>query len=110
MPAGGAAPVVTEADPPPRPAAPPDEFTLTPSMPHAEWKALVAATVERIDASEFEKVVLARRIDIAANRPFVITDVLDRLVALYPSCMVFSIHGFIGASPELLHRPGGRLP
>ncbi len=75
VPAGGAAPVVTEADPPPRPAAPPDEFTLTPSMPHAEWKALVAATVERIDASEFEKVVLARRIDIAANRPFVITDV-----------------------------------
>ena len=78
-------------------------------MPHAEWEALVAATVERIDASEFEKVVLARRIDIAANRPFVITDVLDRLVALYPSCMVFSVHGFIGASPELLIAREGDL-
>ncbi len=83
-------------------AEPPDEFSLTPSLPHSEWKALVAATVERIAAHEFEKVVLARRIDIAANRPFVVGDVLARLVALYPSCMVFSVDGFIGASPELL--------
>jgi menaquinone-specific isochorismate synthase len=101
-PAFRASPVLTPAAPLARPAAPPDEFTLTPSMPHAEWKALVAATVDRINARDFEKVVLARRIEIAANRPFVITDVLDRLVALYPSCMVFSIEGFIGASPELL--------
>jgi menaquinone-specific isochorismate synthase len=92
-----------EGAPTTRPAGePPDEFTLTPSLPHSEWKALVAATVERIVAHEFEKVVLARRIDIAANRPFVIGDVLARLVALYPSCMVFSVDGFIGASPELL--------
>jgi menaquinone-specific isochorismate synthase len=81
---------------------PPDEFTLTPSLPHVEWRALIAAAVEHIAAREFDKVVLARRIDIAANRPFVIGDVLARLVALYPSCMVFSIDGFIGASPELL--------
>jgi menaquinone-specific isochorismate synthase len=84
------------------PLEPPDEFNLTPSLPHSEWKALIAATVERIAAREFDKVVLARRIDIAANRPFVISDVLARLVALYPSCMIFSIDGFIGASPELL--------
>jgi menaquinone-specific isochorismate synthase len=81
---------------------PPDEFTLTPSLPHSQWKALVAATAERIAAGEFEKVVLARRIDIVANRPFRIGDVLARLVALYPSCMVFSVDGFVGASPELL--------
>jgi menaquinone-specific isochorismate synthase len=92
------------------PPEPPDEFSLTPSLPHAEWKALIAATVERIAAHEFEKVVLARRIDIAANRPFVIGDVLARLVALYPSCMVFSVDGFIGASPELLiAREGDRV-
>jgi menaquinone-specific isochorismate synthase len=89
---------------------PPDEFTLTPSLPHGEWKALVAATVEHIVAEAFDKVVLARRVDITANRPFVISDVLSRLVALYPSCMVFSVDGFIGASPELLiHRQGDRL-
>jgi menaquinone-specific isochorismate synthase len=81
---------------------PPDEFTLTPSLSHAEWKAIVASAVERIEAGELRKVVLARRIDIAANRPFIVADVLARLEALYPSCMVFSMAGFIGASPELL--------
>lgn len=88
----------------------PDEFTLTPSMPHSAWKALVGAAVERIASGDLTKVVLARRIDIAANRPFIIRDLLDRLVALYPSCMIFSVDGFIGASPELLiSRAGDRV-
>jgi menaquinone-specific isochorismate synthase len=47
-------------------------------------------------------------VDIAANRPFVIPDVLERLQALYPSCMIFSVNGFVGASPELLIRRNGR--
>jgi menaquinone-specific isochorismate synthase len=89
---------------------PPDEFTLTPSLSHAEWKAMVASAVERIQSGDFRKVVLARRIDIAANRPFIVADVLARLEALYPSCMIFSIDGFIGASPELLiGRRGDRV-
>ncbi len=89
---------------------PPDEFSLTPSLSHAEWKAMVAAAVDRIQSGELRKVVLARRIDIAANRPFIVADVLARLEALYPSCMVFSIDGFIGASPELLiGRHGDRV-
>jgi len=91
------------------PVEPPDEFSLTPSLPHAAWKAMVAGCVERISAGDFDKVVLARRIDIAANRPFVVGDVLARLVALYPSCMVFSVDGFIGASPELLIARTGDL-
>ena len=92
------------------PGEPPDEFSLSPSLPHSEWKALITGAVERIATHEFDKVVLARRIDITANRPFVIGDVLARLVALYPSCMVFSIDGFIGASPELLiARHGDRV-
>jgi menaquinone-specific isochorismate synthase len=81
---------------------PPDQFTLIPSVPQGAWKALVAEAVSRISAGEFRKVVLARQVEISGNRPFVVSDVLSRLVALYPSCMVFSIEGFIGASPELL--------
>ncbi len=92
------------------PPEPPDEFSLTPSLSHADWKAIISAAVSRIAAGDFDKVVLARRIDIAANRPFVISDVLARLVALYPSCMVYSVDGFIGASPELLiGRHGDRV-
>ena len=89
---------------------PPDEFRLVPTMTHAEWKDVIAAAVEVLDRGDMEKVVLARRIDIEANRPFVISDVLERLSSLYPSCMLYSIDGFIGASPELLMcRTGTRI-
>jgi menaquinone-specific isochorismate synthase len=89
---------------------PPDQFTLTPSVTQSTWKAVVAEAVQRILDGDFRKVVLARQVEISANRPFMINDVLSRLVALYPSCMVFSIEGFIGASPELLiGRTGDRI-
>jgi len=87
---------------------PPDGFGLVPSQSHAEWLALVADAVERIRAGDLEKVVLARRIDIHANRAFLTSDVLERLLALYPSCMVFRVEGFLGASPELLVARRGR--
>jgi len=86
-----------------RPApAPPDEFRLVPSLSHARWMEVVAEAVEHIRAGDLGKVVLARRVDIEANRPFATSDVLERLGALYPSCMVFRMEGFVGASPELL--------
>jgi menaquinone-specific isochorismate synthase len=83
-----------------RPA--PSEFTLTPVMDHDAWGGLVAGAVARIEAGALGKVVLARQVDVTANRPFVTSDVLSRLLALYPACMVFRIDGFLGASPELL--------
>ena len=86
----------------------PDHFTLASSMSHTEWKGVVAAALDAIQQDEFRKVVLARRVEITSNRPFVITEVLSRLAALYPSCMVFSVNGFIGASPELLIRRLGK--
>jgi menaquinone-specific isochorismate synthase len=87
---------------------PPSQFTLTSAKEHDEFKDLVGAAVERIHAGELGKVVLARRVDVQANRPFVTTDVLSRLLALYPTCMVFRIDGFVGASPELLIERMGR--
>ncbi|MBO0692921.1 MAG: isochorismate synthase [Acidimicrobiaceae bacterium] len=79
-------------------------------MPHEEWMRLIAETVERIRNGELDKVVLARRVDVMANRPFVLSEVIARLVALYPACMVFHLGGFIGASPELLVcREGDRV-
>jgi menaquinone-specific isochorismate synthase len=84
----------------PRPA--PSEFTLTSVIDHDAWGGLVAAAVARIGAGALGKVVLARQVDVTANRPFVTSDVLSRLLALYPTCMVFRVDGFLGASPELL--------
>ena len=96
-----------DAGPTPPEGSPPDHFTLASMMSHEDWKAVVAGALDAIKRSEFRKVVLARRVEITSNRPFVITDVLSRLEALYPSCMVFSVNGFIGASPELLVRRQG---
>lgn len=81
---------------------PPDQFRLVSTMSHSEWKDVIAGAAELLERGELAKVVLARRIDIEANRDFVVSDVLERLTALYPSCMVYSVEGFLGASPELL--------
>jgi menaquinone-specific isochorismate synthase len=89
---------------------PPDEFTLVSTIPHAAWRALVAAAVGDLAGGPLEKVVIARCVDVTANRPIVIPDILSRLQALYPTCFIFSMDGFVGASPELLiGRVGGEV-
>jgi menaquinone-specific isochorismate synthase len=85
----------------------PDEFLLRSAMSQSDWKAAVRDALEAIGSKELRKVVLARRVDIWANRPFVVTEVLERLASLYPSCTVFNVEGFLGASPELLLRKAG---
>jgi menaquinone-specific isochorismate synthase len=87
---------------------PPDHFSLSSPRSHAEWCAMVAETVDTIRAGHLDKVVLAREVVVEANRQFVPADILRRLHALYPSCMVFAVDGFIGASPELLVGRRGR--
>ncbi len=110
-PHGGSAPVKPRADVldfPPRPAgSSPERFTLTPTLSHADWQGIIAGALDEIACGTFDKVVLARRIDIEADRDFVVTEVLERLAALYPSCTLFKMEDFIGASPELLVRRHG---
>lgn len=85
----------------------PDGFDLRASMSHDRWKQLISRTVAEMEAGRLKKVVMARRVDVVANRPFVLPETLARLAALYPSCTVFHVDGFIGASPELLVRRSG---
>lgn len=80
----------------------PDAFTLTPTVSHADWCEIVAKAVGRIADGAFSKVVLAREVVVEASSDIVVSQVLSRLQALYPSCTVFSADGFVGASPELL--------
>jgi menaquinone-specific isochorismate synthase len=87
---------------------PPDNFSLSSPRSHADWCAMVADTVDTIRSGRFAKVVLAREVVVEANRQFVPADILRRLQALYPSCMVFAVDGFLGASPELLISRRGR--
>jgi menaquinone-specific isochorismate synthase len=85
----------------------PDSFTLSAALPHRQWRELVARAITEAEAGALTKVVVARRVDVVANRPFSLTEVLRRLVTLYPSCSVFHVEGFIGASPEILVRRNG---
>jgi menaquinone-specific isochorismate synthase len=93
---------------PPASRPSPDGFTLTSRQSHDEWCEMVARAVARVRRGDMEKVVLAREVLVEANRPIVPTAVLARLRALYPSCMLFSVDGFLGASPELLVSRMGR--
>jgi len=92
----------TPRPPPATSVRSPCGFRLTAIPTHAEWCASVAEAVARIDAREVEKVVLARAVEVEADGPLVVPDILRRLRVLFPSCMVFSVDGFVGASPELL--------
>jgi menaquinone-specific isochorismate synthase len=80
----------------------PSGFRLTAVPAHDDWCASVTEAVARIDAGDLEKVVLARAVEVEADGPLDITEILRRLRLLFPSCMVFSVDGFVGASPELL--------
>jgi menaquinone-specific isochorismate synthase len=57
----------------------------------------------------FEKVVLARQVDVTADRPLDRHAVLDRLRTGYPGCHIVGIGGFVAASPELLVSVAGDI-
>ena len=64
----------------------------------------------RIRAGELQKVVLARMLVAQSDHDFDRRALLARLRAAEPDAYVFAVHGFIGASPELLvSRSGTRV-
>lgn len=74
-----------------------------------DYRAAVAQALRRIEAGEFEKIVLARAIDLATPAPLHPLRVLNGLRQRFPECYAFSLangrgQSFIGASPERLLR------
>ena len=74
-----------------------------------DYRAAVAQALARIQAGEFEKIVLARAIDLATQQPLHPLRVLNGLRQRFPECYAFSLangrgQSFIGASPERLVR------
>ncbi|WP_411138614.1 isochorismate synthase [Streptomyces sp. C10] len=85
-------------------------------VPSAErYAAAVAAAVTRMQAGEFDKVVLARTLELTAQREPDLTAMLRRLARRDPAGYTFAVPSgagrtLIGASPELLvARRNGRL-
>jgi len=83
-----------------------------PSVAPAEvgdYRAAVARALRRIEAGEFQKIVLARALDLTAPGPLHPLRMLNGLRQRFPDCYAFSAangrgHSFIGASPERLVR------
>ncbi|MFZ4515282.1 MAG: isochorismate synthase [Acidimicrobiia bacterium] len=92
----------------------PGRFVVERATTPDAWTALVRCALQAIDADEITKVVLAREAMVGADAPFDAAQILQRLEAQNPACMIFA-HAtsdgvFLGASPELLvARTGTRV-
>ena len=97
--------------PPAAELAPPDFSTRE----TGDYRTAVVRALSRIAAGEFEKIVLARAIDLTLKQPLHPLRVLNGLRQLFPDCYAFSLangrgQSFIGATPEQLVRVSqGRL-
>ncbi|MGH9216372.1 MAG: isochorismate synthase [Acidimicrobiales bacterium] len=84
-------------------------FTVTAQRDPEDWCALVERATKAMAGGTLHKVVLARQIDIAADRPIDRLAVLERLRSAYPGCHIVSLAGFVAASPELLVSVAGDI-
>lgn len=80
----------------------PSSFTVRPVRTPADWCASVTEATQRMANSDLHKAVLAREVLIEADAPLDLVTILERLRRTYPGCLITSIEGMVGASPELL--------
>ncbi|MGW9207012.1 isochorismate synthase [Embleya sp. NPDC055664] len=98
------------------PAPPPTDWDIRPVPAPETYRAGVAEAVRRMRAGAFDKVVLARTLELHAADPPDIPVLLQRLARRDPQGYTFAVpgtrpdHTLIGASPELLvSRHGDRV-
>jgi salicylate biosynthesis isochorismate synthase/menaquinone-specific isochorismate synthase len=81
-------------------------------MPPSHYEEAVARAVERIQAGELEKIVLAREVQVTLPAPHDPGAVFGVLRSSFSSCFVTAVGRgratFVGASPELLIRRDGQ--
>ncbi|CAN5206063.1 amonabactin biosynthesis isochorismate synthase AmoC [soil metagenome] len=80
----------------------PSRFSVEPTRTPAEWCELVVRATKAMASGPLRKVVLAREVVVTADVAHDPATLIARLRAGYPGCFVFSVDGFVGASPELL--------
>ena len=90
-------------------ATPPTAIELLLDRSADSWRDdVVAPARDRIAGSDLEKAVLARLLTLRANTDFVLRPLITSLAERFADAMIFSIDGFVGASPELLVSRMGR--
>lgn len=92
-----------------RPAAPTSVHWRDGALSAPEWEKIVERAVERINAGELDKVVLARDVIADIEGPLDARVFLRRLADEYPTCWTFEVDDLVGATPELLVRRTGDL-
>jgi salicylate biosynthesis isochorismate synthase len=92
--------------------APAGQYRVLSPMPPSHYEEAVARAVERIRGGEFEKIVLARDVEVHAPVDHDVGAVLGLLREAFASCYVFAVGrgdaAFVAASPELLVRREGQ--
>ena len=82
------------------------EYSVVSDRPHVAYCDGVQSAIEAIGAGEFEKVVLARSLEVRHEGRYQLADFLRRLSATYPSCTVMALGSanstLVAASPEFL--------
>ncbi len=89
--------------------APVLRFTVAAQRDPDDWCALVERATKAMAGGTLHKVVLARQIDVSADRSIDRLAVLERLRSAYPGCHIVSVDGFVAASPELLVSVAGDI-
>ncbi len=92
--------------------APASRARISSAMPPEHYVSAVARAVERIRPGAFDKIVLAREVDVRAASPHDPAAVLSVLREGFPGCYVLAVGrgdaAFVAASPELLVRREGQ--
>lgn len=87
----------------------PSQFRVEPSRSPESWCELVEDATKVMADGPLRKVVLAREVVVTADAAFDRWTVLERLRTTYPGCHLYSVEGFVGASPELLVSRAGDI-
>jgi salicylate biosynthesis isochorismate synthase/menaquinone-specific isochorismate synthase len=91
---------------------PTGRYEVVSPMPPAHYEDAVARAVQRIHGGDFEKVVLAREVEVHAPAAHDPAAVFGLLREAFPSSYIYAVGRgeatFIGASPELLIRRQGQ--
>ena len=87
----------------------PSRFSIEPVGDPAAWCDAVGRATDLLRAGAAEKVVMARAVEVTADRPLRADAILAQLRRSFPGSHLFSIDGFIGASPELLVERDGEI-
>jgi menaquinone-specific isochorismate synthase len=88
----------------------PTAYTIRSERTPQDWCASIEEATRRLRAGVARKVVLARAVEVVTDRPLRAGAVLSQLRRAYPASHLFSMAGFVGATPELLvARAGDRV-